>query len=104
MNSFVDSRISRDRLLVSRQLFDRLIECCEVFHAFREFVVSFGPVKNDEPHEYSSPQHIHRRISSTVNTGAVSTDATQTHEICGFGNGRLSFPLSMSFITALILG
>ncbi|MCJ1262430.1 hypothetical protein MMC22_002300 [Lobaria immixta] len=75
---FIDSKISRARLLVSRELFDRLIEICEVFQTFREFVVSFGPVKNDEPHEYRSPQHVHRKISHTVspNTAGIATVAT----------------------------
>ena len=91
MNSFIDSRISRDRLLVPRQLFDRLIECCEVFQAFREFVVSFGPVKNDEPHEYSSPPHIHRKISVPLTTGVANTGTKQTHDMCGFGKKRPLF-------------
>lgn len=88
LNSFIDSKIARDRLLVPRQLFERLIECCQVFQSFREFVVSYGPVKNDEPHEYDSPQHIHRRISRTV-MGVSSTGAAQIHGICGFGRNLL---------------
>lgn len=84
-HSFVDSKRSRARLLVTRELFDRLIEICEVFHIFREFVVSFGPVKNDEPHEYRSPQHVHRKISHTITTGSAETATVATYEKLGFG-------------------
>lgn len=84
-NSFIDSKISRARLLVSRELFDRLIEICEVFQTFREIVVSFGPVKNDEPHEYRSPQHVHRKISHTVSPSTAGIATVATYKKFGFG-------------------
>lgn len=79
MSSFVESKPSRDRLLVTRELFEQLMEHCKVFKTFREFVVSFGGrVSNDEPHEYRSPHHVHRKIFQTV---AIGTK----REECGFG-------------------
>lgn len=74
---FIDSKRSRTRLLVTRKLFDGLIERCKVFKTFRDFVVSFGPVEGDEPHEHRSPQHVHRKVSQANTTGTK-------HEECGF--------------------
>lgn len=47
--------------------------------------MSFGPVKNDEPHEYRSPQHIHRKISCSVTQGGTGPSNATASETCGFG-------------------
>lgn len=59
--------------------------------------MSFGPVKNDEPHEYRSPQHVHRKISHPVSPGTAGIATVATNEKFGFGkNWCLLSPLYYS--------